>query len=86
MFCVIPQVICVHDVSSIYRVPLLLESQGVVGYFCTRLDLPVETRARKMLTKWKEMSDRWEGRSHRTTFALRLVVWVPCFSLVSWRK
>ncbi|KAG7265079.1 hypothetical protein CRUP_003437 [Coryphaenoides rupestris] len=51
-------VICVHDVTSIYRVPLLLEAQGVVDYFCQRLDLPVETRPRKMLTKWKEMSDR----------------------------
>lgn len=53
------QVICVHDVSSIYRVPLLLESQGVVGYLSRRLNMPIETRPRKMLTKWKEMSDRW---------------------------
>ncbi|CAB1320774.1 unnamed protein product [Coregonus sp. 'balchen'] len=61
MFCHVEpeQVICVADVSSIYRVPLLLENQGVVGYFCQRLDLPIETRPRKMLTKWKEMSDRW---------------------------
>lgn len=50
--------ICVHDVSSIYRVPLLLEEQGVVNYFCRRLDLPIEGRPRKMLAKWKEMSDR----------------------------
>lgn len=53
------QVICVHDVSSIYRVPLLLENQGVVGYLSRRLNMPIETRPRKMLTKWKEMSDRW---------------------------
>uniref|UniRef100_A0A673ZAU1 CTP synthase n=1 Tax=Salmo trutta TaxID=8032 RepID=A0A673ZAU1_SALTR len=61
MFCHVEpeQVICVADVSSIYRVPLLLEDQGVVGYFCQRLDLPIETRPRKMLTKWKEMSDRY---------------------------
>ncbi|KTF77871.1 hypothetical protein cypCar_00025625 [Cyprinus carpio] len=60
MFCHVEpeQVICVHDVSSIYRVPLLLEDQGVVGYFCRRLNLPIETRPRKMLAKWKEMSDR----------------------------
>uniref|UniRef100_A0A8C8H5B8 CTP synthase n=1 Tax=Oncorhynchus tshawytscha TaxID=74940 RepID=A0A8C8H5B8_ONCTS len=65
MFCHVEpeQVICVADVSSIYRVPLLLEDQGVVGYFCQRLDLPIETRPRKMLTKWKEMSDRWVGVS-----------------------
>lgn len=52
------QVICVHDVSSIYRVPLLLEDQGVVRYLCERLNLPIEMRPRKMLTKWKEMADR----------------------------
>lgn len=61
MFCHVEpeQVICVHDVSSIYRVPLLLENQGIVDYFCRRLDLPIEMRPRKMLTKWKEMSDRF---------------------------
>lgn len=52
------KVICVHDVSSIYRVPLLLEEQGVVNFFCRRLDLPIEGRPRRMLAKWKEMSDR----------------------------
>nr|XP_040045276.1 CTP synthase 1 [Gasterosteus aculeatus aculeatus] len=60
MFCHVEpeQVICVHDVSSIYKVPLLLEQQGVVGYLSRRLNMPIETRPRKMLTKWKEMSDR----------------------------
>ena len=55
---VFEQVICVHDVSSIYRVPLLLEEQGVVEYFLRRLDLPIERQPRKMLMKWKEMADR----------------------------
>uniref|UniRef100_A0A7N8Y6X5 CTP synthase n=1 Tax=Mastacembelus armatus TaxID=205130 RepID=A0A7N8Y6X5_9TELE len=57
MFCHVEptQVICVHDVSSVYKVPLLLEQQGVVSYFCQRLNLPVEMKPRKMLTKWKEM-------------------------------
>lgn len=57
-----PQVICVHDVTSIYRVPLLLEDQGVVGYLSSRLNMPIETKSRTMLTKWKEMSDRWAVR------------------------
>lgn len=52
------QVICVHDVSSIYRVPLLLEEQGVVDYFRHRLDLPIERQPRRTLMKWKEMADR----------------------------
>lgn len=50
--------ICVQDVSSIYKVPLLLEEQGVVHYFCQRLDMTVDTSPRKMLSKWKEMADR----------------------------
>lgn len=63
MFCNCFQVICVHDVSSVYRVPLLLEDQGVVSYFCQRLSLPVEVRPRKMLSKWKVMADRWGSLS-----------------------
>uniref|UniRef100_A0A667Y3L7 CTP synthase n=1 Tax=Myripristis murdjan TaxID=586833 RepID=A0A667Y3L7_9TELE len=72
MFCHVEptQVICVHDVSSIYRVPLLLEDQGVVGFFCQRLDLPVEMRARKMLTKWKEMSERSDRLLENVSIAL----------------
>uniref|UniRef100_A0A671NKZ3 CTP synthase n=1 Tax=Sinocyclocheilus anshuiensis TaxID=1608454 RepID=A0A671NKZ3_9TELE len=72
MFCHVEpeQVICVHDVSSIYRVPLLLENQGVVGYFCRRLNLPIETRPRKMLAKWKEMSDRSDRLLEHCSIAL----------------
>uniref|UniRef100_A0A3B3QBJ3 CTP synthase n=1 Tax=Paramormyrops kingsleyae TaxID=1676925 RepID=A0A3B3QBJ3_9TELE len=72
MFCHVEpeQVICVHDVTSIYRVPLLLEDQGVVDYFCRRLDLPIETRPRKMLTKWKEMSDRSDRLLEHCSIAL----------------
>uniref|UniRef100_A0A6Q2X0L9 CTP synthase n=2 Tax=Esox lucius TaxID=8010 RepID=A0A6Q2X0L9_ESOLU len=63
-------VICVVDVTSIYRVPILLEDQGVMGYFCRRLDLPIETRPRKMLTKWKEMSDRSDRLLEHCSIAL----------------
>uniref|UniRef100_A0A8C1SUR7 CTP synthase n=1 Tax=Cyprinus carpio TaxID=7962 RepID=A0A8C1SUR7_CYPCA len=72
MFCHVEpeQVICVHDVSSIYRVPLLLENQGVVGYFCRRLNLPIETKPRKMLAKWKEMSDRSDRLLEQCSIAL----------------
>ncbi|XP_060760763.1 CTP synthase 1 isoform X1 [Neoarius graeffei] len=72
MFCHVEpeQVICVHDVSSIYRVPLLLEEQGVVHYFCRRLDLPIEGRPRKMLAKWKEMADRSDRLLEHCSIAL----------------
>ncbi|EQB77138.1 CTP synthase 1 [Camelus ferus] len=66
----VPQVICVHDVSSIYRVPLLLEEQGVVDYFLRRLDLPVERQSRKMLMKWKEMADRYDRLLETCSIAL----------------
>uniref|UniRef100_A0AAX7V0T6 CTP synthase n=1 Tax=Astatotilapia calliptera TaxID=8154 RepID=A0AAX7V0T6_ASTCA len=72
MFCHVEptQVICVHDVSSIYRVPLLLEDQGVVRYLCERLNLPIEMRPRKMLTKWKEMADRSDRLLEHVSIAL----------------
>uniref|UniRef100_A0A8C9WYH6 CTP synthase n=1 Tax=Sander lucioperca TaxID=283035 RepID=A0A8C9WYH6_SANLU len=72
MFCHVEpeQVICVHDVSSIYKVPLLLEKQGVVSYLSRRLNMPIETRPRKMLTKWKEMSDRSDRLLEQCSIAL----------------
>uniref|UniRef100_A0A8C2XDA3 CTP synthase n=1 Tax=Cyclopterus lumpus TaxID=8103 RepID=A0A8C2XDA3_CYCLU len=72
MFCHVEpeQVICVHDVSSIYKVPLLLEKQGVVGYLSRRLDMPIGTRPRRMLTKWKEMSDRSDRLLEHCSIAL----------------
>lgn len=72
MFCHVEptQVICVQDVSSVYRVPLLLEDQGVVDYFCQRLKLPIEMRGRKMHTKWKEMADRSDRVLERVSIAL----------------
>uniref|UniRef100_A0A7N8XJA5 CTP synthase n=1 Tax=Mastacembelus armatus TaxID=205130 RepID=A0A7N8XJA5_9TELE len=72
MFCHVEptQVICVHDVSSVYKVPLLLEQQGVVSYFCQRLNLPVEMKPRKMLTKWKEMADRSDRLLEHVSIAL----------------
>ncbi|XP_056879191.1 CTP synthase 1-like [Takifugu flavidus] len=72
MFCHVEpsQVICVQDVSSIYKVPLLLEEQGVVNYFCRRLNMSVETSPRKMLSKWKEMADRSDRLLEHVTIAL----------------
>ncbi|MGH0185082.1 UNVERIFIED_CONTAM: hypothetical protein FKN15_016805 [Acipenser sinensis] len=72
MFCHVEpeQVICVHDVSSIYRVPLLLEEQGVINYFCHRLNLPIEPQPRRILTKWKEMADRSDRMLETCSIAL----------------
>ncbi|KAM9185821.1 LOW QUALITY PROTEIN: CTP synthase 1-like [Dugong dugon] len=71
MFCHVEpeEVICVQDVSSIYRVPLLLEEQGVVD-FLRRFDLPIERQPQKMLTKWKEMADRYDCLLETCSIAL----------------
>ncbi|KAG9493141.1 hypothetical protein GDO78_001188 [Eleutherodactylus coqui] len=72
MFCHVEpeQVICVHDVSSIYRVPPLLEVQGVVEYFRKRLDLSIGRQPRKLLMKWKEMADRYDRLLESCSIAL----------------
>ncbi|XP_058504344.1 CTP synthase 1-like [Solea solea] len=72
MFCHVEpsQVVCVQDVSTVYRVPLLLLEQGVMRYFCERLNLPVEPKPRKMLTKWKEMADRSDRLLEKVSIAL----------------
>lgn len=71
MFCHVDpdQVICIHDVSSIYRVPLLLEEQGMVKYFKERLDLPISDSS-NLLFKWKAMADRYERLQKICSIAL----------------
>lgn len=55
------QVICVHDVSSIYRVPLLLDDQKLVEFFGERLQLPLPLiKPRKFLMKWRDLADRYD--------------------------
>ncbi|KZT10247.1 CTP synthase [Laetiporus sulphureus 93-53] len=69
MFChVAPeQVIGVHDVSSVYHVPLLLQSQGIVEYLQKRLNLDsikltqeMKDRGEDIGTRWKELTKRQE--------------------------
>ncbi|XP_010125432.1 PREDICTED: CTP synthase 2-like, partial [Chlamydotis macqueenii] len=62
MFCHVEpeQVIFIHDVSSTYRVPILLEKQGIIKYFKQRLNLPIDDQPSDLLMKWKKMADRYE--------------------------
>ncbi|XP_019384814.1 PREDICTED: CTP synthase 2 isoform X1 [Crocodylus porosus] len=62
MFCHVEpeQVIFIHDVSSTYRVPILLEEQGIIKYFKQRLNLPIDDQPSDLLFKWKRMADRYE--------------------------
>uniref|UniRef100_A0A8D0HNR3 CTP synthase n=1 Tax=Sphenodon punctatus TaxID=8508 RepID=A0A8D0HNR3_SPHPU len=62
MFCHVEpeQVIFIHDVSSTYRVPILLEEQGIITYFKQRLNLPIDDQPSDLLFKWKKMAVRYE--------------------------
>ena len=58
------QVIGIPDVSSIYRVPLLIESQHILEDFTKRLNLPLPIpRPRRLLAKWQDLAERWMARS-----------------------
>jgi CTP synthase len=63
MFCHVgpEQVLAVHDVSSTYHVPLLLQQQGMVKFFEKRLGLANlrDGIPEAMRLKGKELSKRW---------------------------
>ena len=65
MFCHVAQdqVLSIHDVSSVYHVPLLLKSQGIVDFLQQRLNLttlsiPLSLKASggEILTRWQAMA------------------------------
>lgn len=63
MFCHVGenQVVGVHDVSSLYHVPLLLESQGIVTFLQKRLSLPSgDMLSKPMLEKGSSLHNRWK--------------------------
>ncbi|GIX90038.1 CTP synthase 1 [Caerostris extrusa] len=61
-FCHVPpeQVLCLHDVKSVYHVPPFLEEQGIVQFFHERLQLPVRPsdcsiETRKFAREWRKL-------------------------------
>eukprot|EP00198_Chlamydomonas_reinhardtii_P008272 XP_001697609.1 CTP synthase [Chlamydomonas reinhardtii] len=62
LFCNVPEgcVLSLHDVSNIWRVPLLMQEQNVHHLLCTKLGL---TAADKLdLSVWKaNLADRWDS-------------------------
>ncbi|KIY45044.1 CTP synthase [Fistulina hepatica ATCC 64428] len=61
MFCHVSseQVIGVHDVTSVYHVPLLLESQGIVQFLTRRLKLDKVNMTPAMIARGESLSKRW---------------------------
>jgi CTP synthase len=67
MFCHVTsdQVIGVHDVSSVYHVPLLLQSQGIVQYLQKRLNLSSITLTEKAINRGLDLESRWKELTSR---------------------
>ncbi|WRT66010.1 CTP synthase [Kwoniella shivajii] len=63
MFCHVSpqQVLGVHNVSSTYHVPLLLQQQGMLNYFKKRLNLDEITVNDKFKQKGEEFMGRWKA-------------------------
>ena len=65
------QVVAVHDCSSIYRVPLLLQEQGVLEFFLKRLEIQVVQTRPSYLHKWRNLAERsvqWNPSEMGTPF------------------
>ncbi|KAI0316067.1 CTP synthase [Amylostereum chailletii] len=79
MFCHVAteQVVGVHDVSSVYHVPLLLQSQGIVNFLRKRLNLTsipltpeMKERGLSLENKWKALTGSQERIFDRVSIVL----------------
>ncbi|KAF8755386.1 CTP synthase [Rhizoctonia solani] len=72
MFChVAPeQVVGVHDLSSVYHVPLLLESQGIIQFLQKRLDLLSVRIPPALVEKGHDLANRWKILTQTTLTCL----------------
>jgi hypothetical protein len=61
MFCHVSteQVLGVHDLISVYHVPLLLQEQGIVPYLQKRLDLARIPISPAMVEKGRAIEQKW---------------------------
>jgi CTP synthase len=69
LFCDVPTsaVISAPDASSIYRVPLILEEQGLTDFLMKRLDLPTSSED---LKEWRAFLDKIENPKHEVSVAI----------------
>lgn len=53
------KVICIPDVPTLYRVPLLLEETGVSTFLTTRLHLLAKPNYdRSLMIRWRDLTER----------------------------
>ena len=69
LFGTIPEeaVFCSYNVPSIYKVPLILDKQGMGDYICRRLGLP---QKKPQWSEWKKFVDSSEKLKHEVKIAL----------------
>ena len=69
LFGTIPEeaVFCSYNVPSVYKVPLILDEQGMGDYICRRLGLP---QKRPQWSEWKKFVDSSENLKHEIKIAL----------------
>lgn len=69
LFGTIPEeaVFCSYDVPSIYKVPLILDEQGMGDYICRRLRLP---QKKPQWSEWKKFVASSENLKHEIKIAL----------------
>jgi CTP synthase (UTP-ammonia lyase) len=57
---VVFKVICIPDVKTLYRVPLLLEENNVFTFLSTRLNLIEKLNYdRSLMIKWRDLAERF---------------------------
>lgn len=65
------QVICIHDLSSIYHVPLLMEKHGVVDFLAERLQLNLPNqRPTRLMQRWRDLAHRVDTIRRKVNIAL----------------
>jgi CTP synthase len=69
MFCHVSteQVLGVHDLVSVYHVPLLLQSQGLIPFLKKRLGLETITITPKMQERGESLEKRWREVTRSAT-------------------
>lgn len=72
-FCHVPpeQVICIHDLTSIYHVPLAMESHNIIEFLNTRLQLNIPMpRPNRIMHQWRDLARRIDTTTSEVHIAL----------------
>jgi CTP synthase len=79
MFCHVQpeQVVGIHDVSSVYHVPLMLRSQGLIEFLHKRLNLQSINIPSSMVTRGEGIAERWKELTKRSAHLLIISTCVP---------